>query len=180
MKKAAILVLCFILLLFATASAEALTTAELAEQIAGKLNCIDEIRTADALDGSIDRVLWTDNRVNANCSLLMYAGEADALNAAISNATASTMVRSAGAYNLYLGNDLTREQADEYEAALREALGLEAQETPDYILNVNTHKFHAPNCTSVEKIKDSNRFDYSGDRALLIEHEYEACKICKP
>lgn len=49
-----------------------------------------------------------------------------------------------------------------------------------YILNTNTHKFHAPFCSSVEDMKDSNKKTYTGSREDLIAQGYEPCGQCKP
>lgn len=49
-----------------------------------------------------------------------------------------------------------------------------------YILNTNTKKFHLPNCSSVTKIKDSNKEEYTGFRDDVINRGYEPCKKCNP
>ncbi|MGN0359618.1 MAG: hypothetical protein ACI4EM_02630, partial [Hominisplanchenecus sp.] len=53
-------------------------------------------------------------------------------------------------------------------------------EVQDYVLNTNSHKFHRPSCSGVKSIKKTNREDYSGTRADLIDQGYEPCKSCKP
>ena len=53
-------------------------------------------------------------------------------------------------------------------------------ETGTYVLNTNTMKFHYPSCSSVAKIKDKNKQEYTGSRADLISQGYEPCKICNP
>lgn len=53
-------------------------------------------------------------------------------------------------------------------------------ESIDYVVNTNTKKFHYPNCSSVKKIKDSNRMDYTGSRDDLISQGYVPCKNCNP
>ena len=50
----------------------------------------------------------------------------------------------------------------------------------DYVLNMNTMKFHYPNCSSVKDIKDKNRWDYTGTREEIIEMGYVPCKKCNP
>ena len=50
----------------------------------------------------------------------------------------------------------------------------------DYVLNINTKKFHRPDCASVQKMQQSNREDYTGSRASLIEQGYTPCGSCKP
>lgn len=63
----------------------------------------------------------------------------------------------------------------------------EANEEPEatekeseYILNTSSKKFHYADCSSVKKISDKNREEFSGTRVELIERGYEACGICKP
>ena len=50
----------------------------------------------------------------------------------------------------------------------------------DYVLNTNTKKFHKPSCYSVNKIKESNRKDYTGTREEVINKGYKPCKNCNP
>ena len=49
-----------------------------------------------------------------------------------------------------------------------------------YIINVSSGKFHYDWCSSVEKIKDSNRQEFTGSREDLIEMGYEPCGNCNP
>ena len=55
---------------------------------------------------------------------------------------------------------------------------VESQET--YVLNTNTLKFHHPWCSSVKKIKDGNRSDYTGSRDEVIGWGYSPCGNCNP
>ena len=50
----------------------------------------------------------------------------------------------------------------------------------DYVLNVNSRKFHHPGCSGAEKISEKNRRDYHGSRQQLIDEGYEPCGICDP
>ena len=50
----------------------------------------------------------------------------------------------------------------------------------DYVLNVNSKKFHNPDCSGAEKISEKNRQDYHGSRQQLIDEGYEPCGICNP
>lgn len=54
------------------------------------------------------------------------------------------------------------------------------ENTLNYVLNTNTHKFHKENCESVRDIADSNKEVYTGNRGDLINMGYEPCKRCKP
>lgn len=49
-----------------------------------------------------------------------------------------------------------------------------------YILNTNTHKFHYPDCPSVDQMKEKNKQEYTGDRQELIDQGYSPCGNCKP
>ena len=53
-------------------------------------------------------------------------------------------------------------------------------EEQTYIINENTEKFHDPDCSSVEDIKEKNKREFTGTRDELIEEGYEPCGICKP
>lgn len=52
--------------------------------------------------------------------------------------------------------------------------------TENYIINENTHKFHKPSCSSVFKMNEANKKEYTGDKNKLISEGYEACKSCNP
>lgn len=49
-----------------------------------------------------------------------------------------------------------------------------------YIINTNTKKFHKPDCSSIEDIKDENKEEYKGTRTELTQQGYEPCGRCKP
>ena len=50
----------------------------------------------------------------------------------------------------------------------------------DYVVNTNTKKFHYPTCDSVNDMKESNKWYYSGTREELIDLGYDPCKRCNP
>lgn len=50
----------------------------------------------------------------------------------------------------------------------------------EYVLNMNTMKFHYPYCSSVSTIRSYNRQDYIGTRADLIAIGYDPCGRCHP
>lgn len=56
----------------------------------------------------------------------------------------------------------------------------DAVEENTYILNTNSHKFHDPSCSGVDKMKEENKETYTGSRDELIEQGYSPCGICKP
>jgi hypothetical protein len=49
-----------------------------------------------------------------------------------------------------------------------------------YILNISSKKFHYPSCSSVKKMKDSNKKTFTGTREEAIQQGYTPCQICKP
>ena len=62
-----------------------------------------------------------------------------------------------------------------------EASGADKSEADDfYILNTNTKKFHLPDCSSVSRIREDNRQEYTGSRQELIEEGYSPCGQCNP
>ena len=50
----------------------------------------------------------------------------------------------------------------------------------EYILSLNTKKFHYKNCRWVKNIKEENKGSFVGDRDELISQGYEACGTCHP
>lgn len=54
------------------------------------------------------------------------------------------------------------------------------EEEQTYILNKNSKKFHKPTCSSVSKMKESNKVERIATRTELIEEGYSPCQSCKP
>ena len=54
------------------------------------------------------------------------------------------------------------------------------EDTTSYILNMNTHKFHKPTCSSVRLMKDENKIESHDSRDALIQQGYSPCKNCNP
>lgn len=50
----------------------------------------------------------------------------------------------------------------------------------DYILNINTKKFHYPYCHSVDQMKESNKKYFNGSRSDVIAKGYSPCGNCNP
>lgn len=50
----------------------------------------------------------------------------------------------------------------------------------DYVLNINTHKFHYPSCASVKKMKDKNKQFFTGTREEVLAMGYSPCGNCHP
>ena len=49
-----------------------------------------------------------------------------------------------------------------------------------YVLNTNTHKFHRPDCSSVNTMSEKNKKIVTEPREEIIEEGYAPCKKCKP
>ena len=53
-------------------------------------------------------------------------------------------------------------------------------ETVTYVLNINTKKFHRPDCESVSQMKEKNRRPFSGTREEAISAGFSPCQNCDP
>ena len=56
----------------------------------------------------------------------------------------------------------------------------EGEQQFTYIANINTKKFHLPDCSSVTSMSESNKWYFTGTRDELIEQGYQPCKRCNP
>lgn len=56
----------------------------------------------------------------------------------------------------------------------------EGSQVMDYIININSLKFHYPDCESVAKMKESNKEYFTGTREELIERGCDPCGNCNP
>ena len=52
-------------------------------------------------------------------------------------------------------------------------------EAEGYVLNRSSKKFHRPDCSSVDQMKESNK-GWSQDRAALLDQGYSPCQRCNP
>ena len=50
----------------------------------------------------------------------------------------------------------------------------------DYILNINSGKFHDPSCPSVGLMNESNKQPFEGTREEAIAQGYQPCQNCSP
>lgn len=53
-------------------------------------------------------------------------------------------------------------------------------EEETYILNTGGKKFHLPDCSSVDAMKEENKASYTGSREDLITQGYSPCGRCNP
>lgn len=56
----------------------------------------------------------------------------------------------------------------------------EASPGTTYILNLNTKKFHYPECSSVDQMSEKNKYEFTGTREEAIAQGYDPCKRCNP
>ncbi len=75
-------------------------------------------------------------------------------------------------------HETTTEKAPVTEAVTTE--GYENKNELTYILNTKTKKFHYRECSSVKKIADKNKQEYTGSRDELIDMGYTPCGNCDP
>lgn len=61
-----------------------------------------------------------------------------------------------------------------------ETSGTVRSEPRDYVINTNSGKFHLPECSSVDSIKEKNKEVFRGTREFLIEEGFEPCGSCRP
>ena len=47
-------------------------------------------------------------------------------------------------------------------------------------MNINSKKFHLPDCSGVTSMSPENRQDYTGTRQSLIDQGYSPCGTCTP
>lgn len=152
----------------------------LALELADAMPEMSKVREA-SLERAKNRAIWTDSRADAKCALVVCESEEAAQETELVDATRNTFVCAVEECVLYLDSDLGADAIRDYRLALADILGAEVDEgNPDYILNVNTKKFHDPACSSVEDMKETNKQPYTGDREEVIGQGYVPCKRCDP
>lgn len=55
-----------------------------------------------------------------------------------------------------------------------------AQQEHTYVINTNTGVFHNQNCRAIKRMKDKNKWVYTGTRQSVIDMNYKSCQICNP
>ena len=56
----------------------------------------------------------------------------------------------------------------------------EKADTVEYVLNINTKKFHLPSCESIADMKERNKKTVNKSRADIIAEGYSPCQRCNP
>ena len=80
------------------------------------------------------------------------------------------------AYNVQPGIEIDYATGDSRQKKEQE----QTKEKVTYILNVRQKKFHRPDCSGIQQMKEENRQKYKGTREALIKEGYEPCKSCNP
>ena len=83
-------------------------------------------------------------------------------------------------FNVYVYNVQPGVEIDYATGESRLAGEKETSDEVKYILNISGKKFHDPDCSSVNSIKDKNKEEYTGSREALIQKGYEPCGKCNP
>lgn len=85
-------------------------------------------------------------------------------------------------YNVQPGIEIDYATGESHIAETQAFAGqsLESSPSATYVLNANTNKFHLPGCSSVSRMKESNRREFTGTREELIAQGYEPCSKCNP
>lgn len=82
--------------------------------------------------------------------------------------------------------EVSGQKASDQEASESEAAGSDDAASDSkkyeltYILNTNTHKFHYPDCKSVNDMKEKNKKEVTATREEIMAQGYDPCGNCKP
>jgi DNA-entry nuclease len=86
------------------------------------------------------------------------------------------------AFNVQPGVEIDYETGENHAEGdvMTEEGGGREEETGTYILNISSKKFHLPDCSGVEEMKEKNKKEYTGSREELLEEGYSPCGACNP
>lgn len=77
-------------------------------------------------------------------------------------------------------SELATEEPTVLQTMTEQTVAAQSENVRSYVLNTNSKKFHYPDCSSAEKIKNENRSEYKGTREDIIAKGYSPCKRCEP
>ena len=82
----------------------------------------------------------------------------------------------------HASEDAVLDKSNQTDDILEDAVQNSSENNPEvtYILNINTKKFHRPDCSSLSRTKEENKETFTGSKDNLIQQGYEACKNCNP
>lgn len=81
-------------------------------------------------------------------------------------------------YNVQPGVTIDYATGDSWETS--KGKNPEQPQKENYVLNISNDKFHTPDCSSVETIKDKNKQKVTMNRDELIANGYSPCGKCNP
>ncbi len=80
----------------------------------------------------------------------------------------------------YATGDSALVEGESSQAAAESESTEKAATEANYVLNTNTKKFHLPTCSTISKMKESNKQSFTGTRQELIDKGYAPCGKCNP
>lgn len=83
-------------------------------------------------------------------------------------------------YNVQPGVDIDYATGDNKPAENAAENPGQTAEVGDYVVNVNTRKFHLPDCVAVADIAEKNKRLFTGTCEELMEQGFAPCKKCNP
>ena len=104
-------------------------------------------------------------------------GDGICFNVFVYNAQPQISIDYATGESSYIGG--SKEVPNEEQPTVNQQPEENKQETT-YILNKNTKKFHYPSCSSVGRMKESNKEYFTGSRDDVIARGYDPCGNCHP
>ena len=84
-------------------------------------------------------------------------------------------------FNVYVYNNqpgITIDYATGKSSLISGNSSIASDEKIQYIVNINTKKFHLPSCSNAKDIKAENRKEYIGTMEQLENNGYSPCKLC--
>jgi len=134
--------------------------------------------SADGSKEVLERLAGQENRIKV-ISFSRNFGHESAMIAGIDYSTGDSWEET---------EDFSAQESPELSAGTEETFSSSEQETftdksaaeATYILNVNTGKFHRPDCHSVNQMKEKNKMEMTGTRDELVQQGYSPCQNCNP
>lgn len=80
----------------------------------------------------------------------------------------------------YANGESARSATENNASAASTENTIASQTQASYVLNTNSMKFHKTDCSSVAKISQNNKQDFTGTRNEVLQKGYDPCGICKP
>ncbi len=138
-----------------------------------------EEEVADYVERTSNHVLYRATPVFDGSNLVASGVQMEAWSVEDSGAGVSFDVY---CYNVQPGISIDYATGDSALAEEQAAAETATEDTTQasYVLNTSTKKFHFPSCSSIAKMKDSNKQSFTGARQELIDKGYSPCGKCNP